>query len=83
MTPDDGMMYMMAGMMGGWMLLWALVGLAMLALVVVATIWLAKRVWPGPPSASEGPDVVLRRRYAAGEIDRDEFLRVQHDLSGR
>ncbi len=82
MGPDDGMMNMMAGMMGGWMLLWALVGLALLALVVVATIWLAKRVSPGP-LVSEGPDAVLRRRYAAGEIDRDEFLRVQHDLSGR
>ncbi|MDP9406657.1 MAG: SHOCT domain-containing protein [Actinomycetota bacterium] len=82
MEPDGGMMNMMAGMMGGWMLLWALVGLALLALVVVATIWLAKRVSPSS-SASEGPDAVLQRRYAAGEIDRDEFLRVQRDLSGR
>ncbi len=82
MGHDGAMMNMMAAMMGGWMLLWALVGVALLALVVVATIWLAKRVWPRPPSASEGPDAVLRRRYAAGEIDRDEFLRVQHDLSG-
>ena len=79
----DGMMGMMNGMMGGWMLLWALVGLAVLVLAVVAAIWLGKRLSPGRPGEQTGPDEVLRRRYAAGEIDREEFLRVRQDLSGR
>lgn len=76
---DDGMMLGM----GAVMVLWALLGLALLALAVVATIWLAKRLSPGPSGSREGPEEVLRRRYAAGEMDRDEFLRVQSELAQR
>lgn len=79
---DGGMMGggMMIGM-GAAVLLWGLLGLALLVLAVVASIWLAKRLSPGPSGSSEGPEEVLRRRYAAGEIDRDEFLRMQSELS--
>jgi putative membrane protein len=73
---------MMLGM-GAVMLFWGLLGLALLVLAVVATIWLAKRVSPTPSGSSEGPEEVLRRRYAAGEIDRDEFLRMQSELTRR
>ena len=81
---DGGMMGggMMLGM-GAVMVLWALLGLALLVLAVVATLWLAKRMSPGPSGSSEGPEEVLRRRYAAGELDRDEFLRMQSELAGR
>lgn len=85
---EDGMM----GMMGGWMLLWALVGIALLVAAVLAAIWLVKHrsaAWPyATPTASLQREEVtsaqelLRRRYAAGEIDREEYLRVQRDLSG-
>ncbi|WP_198588507.1 SHOCT domain-containing protein [Geodermatophilus chilensis] len=82
----------MMSMMGGWMLLWALVGLAVLVLAVLGATWLARRLGPGrreeahsslrrpveAPSAQE----LLRRRYAAGEIDREEYLRMQRDLTG-
>ena len=34
-----------------------------------------------PPMASESPVQILERRYAAGEIDRDEFLRRREDLT--
>ena len=78
---DGGMMDMMSGMMGAWMILWALIGLALLVLAVVATIWLAKRISPGKSDSSAGADEMLRRRYAAGEISQEEFLRMRGDLS--
>lgn len=34
-----------------------------------------------PPAAVETPVQILERRYAAGEIDRDEFLRRKEDLT--
>jgi putative membrane protein len=74
------------------MLLWALVGLAVLVLAVLAAVWLARRLSPGrrdalpsaPGRRDEAPSAqeLLRRRYAAGEIDREEYLRMQRDLSG-
>ncbi len=75
------------GMMGGmalWMLLWALVGLAVLVLAVVAIIWLVRRTdtpRPAPTTDRETPEELLGRRYAAGEIDEDEYLRRRSGLS--
>jgi len=82
----------MMAMMGGWMLLWVLVGLAVLVLAVLGSIWLVRRLAPGqheqvhrsPGRPDEAPSAqeLLRRRYAAGEIDREEYLRMQRDLTG-
>lgn len=72
------------GWMGGmmlWMLIWGLVGLALLALMVVGIVWLVrggngtKRL---PPP--ESPEEILRRRYAAGELDEDDYLRRRAGL---
>jgi putative membrane protein len=65
----------MGGMMLG-MAIWGLLGLALLALAIVATVWLARRMnATGDPSpARESPEDILRRRYAAGELDEDEYL---------
>jgi putative membrane protein len=78
----DMMDGMMDGMMGGWMLLWVLIGVALLVLAVLAAIWLARRLSPGQRDETPGHQELLRRRYAAGEIDREEYLRMQRDLSG-
>lgn len=80
MHDGDGMTDTMNAMMGGWMLLWALVGVALLVLAVVAAVWLVQRL---SPSQSKDTAEVLRRRYAAGEIDRDEYLAMRDDLSER
>lgn len=92
MGHDGGMGGGMMGMMGGWMLLWALVGLALLVVAVLAAVWLVKHRDPARSAAAsdalgrrdEAPSAqeLLRRRYAAGEIDHEEFQRVQRDLSG-
>lgn len=65
----------MGGMMV-WMLIWGLLGIALLVLAIVATVWLARRTnsHREAQSAVESPEEILRRRYAAGEIEEDEFL---------
>lgn len=72
---DDGM----TGYMVGWMGLWGLLALALIVLAVVATVWLVKH------SSGSGSDDqrLLERRYAAGDIDREEFLQRRDDLARR
>jgi putative membrane protein len=77
---------MMHDSMQAWMALWGLIGAAVLVLAVTATIWLIRR--PGNAvepddrehPAMESPEEVLRRRYAAGEIDEDEYLKRMSGL---
>lgn len=75
------------GMMGGWgwgfgilgMLFW----LALIVLVVVLVWRLLERDRRGAPhheASRETPVEILKRRYAAGEIDRDEFERMKREL---
>lgn len=83
MDHDGGMMDGgMMGMMGGWMLLWALIGIAVLVVAVLAAIGLVKHRTPTRPDASPSAQELLHRRYATGEIDREEYLRMRRDLSG-
>lgn len=68
------------GGMGGmmmWMLVWGLVGLALLVLAVVGVVWLVRRTGNSDQGGGrpEAPEDVLRRRYAAGELDEDEYRR--------
>ncbi len=53
-----------------WMTLSWLIGIALL----VAFLWILFRsVRPG--EADQSPEAILKRRYAAGEIDTEEFER--------
>jgi putative membrane protein len=75
------------GMMGGWGwgfgILWMLFGLTLVVLVVVL-IW--RLLDGGSPDGrlhegdDETPLEILEKRYARGEIDRDEFERMKRDL---
>ena len=82
----QGMTQMMNGGMWAWMLLWALVGVAILTVAVVVTVRLVRgghATGPGHPTRSaqtESADEVLRRRYANGEIDEDEYLKRRSGL---
>ena len=62
----------------GWMWLWWLLGLGLLVLVV----WAIARAAGGQaaPRQDESPETILKRRYARGEIDRDEYERRLSDL---
>lgn len=72
------------------MLVWALVLLALLTAAVAGVVALARRTDPRPlPSergdgrAVESPEEILRRRYAAGDIDEDEYFSRMAGLSQR
>lgn len=76
------MVQAMGGMMM-WMLLWGLVGLALLGLAVVGIVTMVRRSDRDADRVPqvESPEEVLKRRYAAGEIDEDEFLTRRAGLS--
>jgi len=59
----------------GAMWLWWVFGLAL----VLAVIWAgARAAAPGPDH--ETPEAILKRRYARGEMDREEYERRLRDL---
>lgn len=55
-------------------------GLLTLALLGFAAFWLISRNRIPVRQESASPLEVLKRRYAAGEIDREEFLRQSADI---
>ena len=65
--------------MGG-MWVWWLLGLALIVLVV----WLVARVGgsshENETARHESPEETLKRRYASGEIDSEEYERRLRDL---
>lgn len=75
---------MMDGMMGISMLLWWLIGLALLVLLVLGIVWLVRQLQsPGRGQSSPSESDPLREldlRYARGEIDRDTYRAMRDDL---
>jgi putative membrane protein len=68
---------MHGGWMGFWMTLWGIGGLVLLLLFV----WLVARIAAGSPAAPlETPEQILKRRYARGEIDSEEYERRLTDV---
>ncbi len=76
-----------------WGPLYGIVPLVLLLLLLGLVVWAVVRVSrqaqvaaPAPPaSPAQRPDPALeqaRMRYARGEIDRDEYLRLVADLGG-
>lgn len=75
------------GGMGAWMGLWGLISLALLVLLILLIIWLSRTMFASSRSRGEqlprpADDTldILRRRYAAGEIDDEEFHRRRNNL---
>jgi uncharacterized membrane protein len=74
---------MMTGTLG--MVMWLMMGLMLLGFLTRSITW-ARRRLKGQPASTETrhsgrtPEDTLRR-YAAGEIGQDEYLRRQRDLT--
>lgn len=83
--PTDHMMDWgaMGGFMWAGMLIWAILGIALIVLVVIGIVWLARllsregsRLRSGQRNAIEE----LELRYARGEVDRETFQAIRADL---
>lgn len=76
------------GHMGGWgmmgmMFVWPVLLLVVLGVVVAGAAWIAQsstRGGAGAAPAGEAPLDILKRRYAAGEITREQFDEMRRTL---
>jgi putative membrane protein len=59
-----------------WMAIWWLGGIGLLFMF----IWLLADAISGRSSANDSPEDILRRRYAAGGIDTEEYERRLKEL---
>lgn len=80
----------MCGGQAGWGMFWmGLFWVVVLVAIVAAVLALSRRAASGDeavrPSPGETPEQIIRRRYAAGEIDREAYQKMLDDLgdSGR
>jgi putative membrane protein len=79
---------MMDGMGMGGMMIWGLLsflfGLLVLFLFILAAAYGVKWVWRQRPSSTIGSDEsaldLLKKRYARGEISREEFERIKSEI---
>ena len=61
-----------------WMGLWWIVSVAVLALLVWFLVMAPRNMFPR--SEEDSPEAVLKRRYARGEIEREEYERRLQSL---
>lgn len=74
------------GAMGAATLLWVVGALAVLALMVAGAVWLVRsmtaKAGGNQQVQVDAAQEELRRRYVAGEVEREEFLQRKVDLEG-
>ena len=56
-------------------------GIILLAGIVLLIIWAIKSAGKGRGQAGKAALDILKKRYASGEITREEFERMKHDIS--
>lgn len=71
---------MMAGMGLLW-LFWAVLGLLLIVLAVLAIVWLVRSLNGQRVTGRDDAELVLRREYASGRIDQDEYERRRAHLA--
>lgn len=73
-------------MMGFGMILmmgfWLIVPLLLIGAVASALGWRPQFNPTGPTRTSQTPLDILKARYASGEISREEYDQIHHDLEG-
>ena len=74
-TMMDGM-----GMMMGWGFVGLLLTLLLIVLFVVAVVVALWWMWGHYDSGRDNALDVLKKRYAGGEISKEEFERIKEDL---
>lgn len=64
-----------------WGLLWTLIGIAVLVLAVLAIVDFVRRDRDTGGRSRQSAEDILRKRFAAGEIDEDEYNQRRSQLS--
>ena len=67
--------------MGWWMLFGGLLSVVVWGAVIYLVVTLIRAPTRGRHPIHDDPVEILKRRYASGEIDRDEYERVRRDLA--
>jgi putative membrane protein len=76
MMDGTGMMSMMI-----FMFLFGLLLIALVVLIVIAVVkWLGTSKMPFSASKRENALEILKKRYAKGEVTRDEFETIKRDI---
>jgi uncharacterized membrane protein len=78
------MMDMMGGGMAVVVIFWVILGLVLLALASTALIWMVRALHRQdhvPQAPQSKPTDDLDRRYAAGELSREQYLQCKADIS--
>lgn len=72
----------MGGFMWAGMLISAILGIALIILVALGIVWLARRLGreAQPPRQGRSALTELELRYARGEVDRETYLAIRRDL---
>ncbi|HEV8699232.1 MAG TPA: hypothetical protein VGQ89_16175 [Candidatus Limnocylindrales bacterium] len=74
----------MGGFMWVGMLIWAVLGIALIVLAVVGLVWLVRQVGRDGRGRRRLADRTaieeLELRYARGEVDRDTYRAIREDL---
>lgn len=71
----------MGGFMWAGMLISAVLGIALIILVVVGIVWFVRRLSRDDVHPRGGSALaVLEVRYARGEVDRETYLAIRRDL---
>jgi putative membrane protein len=73
---------MMGGGMGLWMAIAAIFWILLAVGVVLLTVWGIQRFRTGPGHKTEESALdILKKRYARGEISREEYEEKKRDIS--
>lgn len=70
-------------MMGGMWLLSILFWILIIAGVVLIVRWLTARDGQGKAAPAESPLVILKTRYARGDIDKETYETMKRDIEAR
>lgn len=70
----NGMGMMMWGVLG------SVLGLVLIFLFVLAVAMIIRWLWKPNPSYGESALEILTKRYARGEISKEEFERIKRDI---
>ena len=67
--------------MGWWMLFGSLLAIATWSAITLFIVWVIRSL-TGDRRAEESPMKIAQRRYARGEISREEYERIKNTLTG-